>query len=156
MLNGGELNGVRIISRKSVELMSHNHVVGKADGGNYGLGFGAIGEPSQLTELGSVGSFDWGGFYYTSFVIDPKEDMIAIFMGQINPAGGFESRLQGHNAGLPGNQGLTTRRVTMFNYGFVLPFGRRAMAKSALLGGASFLLGAPGAARAEGPAAGQQ
>ena len=87
MLNGGELNGTRILSRKSVELMSHNHVVGKADGGNYGLGFGTVGEPSQLTELGSVGSFDWGGFYFTSFVIDPKEDLVVIFMGQINPAG---------------------------------------------------------------------
>ena len=87
MLNGGELNGTRIISRKSVELMSHNHVVGKADGGNYGLGFGTVGEPSQLTELGSVGSFNWGGFYFTSFVIDPKEDLVVIFMGQINPAG---------------------------------------------------------------------
>ncbi|MGO8818494.1 MAG: serine hydrolase domain-containing protein [Terriglobia bacterium] len=89
MLNGGELNGTRIISRKSVELMSHNHVVGKAGGGNYGLGFGTVGEPSQLTELGSVGSFDWGGFYFTSFVIDPKEDMVVIFMGQMNPAGGL-------------------------------------------------------------------
>lgn len=90
MLNGGELNGVRIISRKSVELMSHNHVVGKPDGGNYGLGFGTVGEPSQLTELGSVGTFAWGGFYYTSFVIDPKEDMVVIFMGQMNPSGGLK------------------------------------------------------------------
>ncbi len=89
MLNGGELNGVRIISRKSVELMSHNHVVGKPDGNNYGLGFGTTGDAEQLTELGSVGSYNWGGFYYTSFVIDPKEDLIAIFMGQINPAGGL-------------------------------------------------------------------
>ncbi len=90
MLNGGELNGVRIISRKSVELMSHNHVVGKPDGGNaYGLGFGTVSEPSQLNELGSVGSYNWGGFYFTSFVIDPKEDLIAIFMGQLNPSGGL-------------------------------------------------------------------
>ena len=89
MLNGGELNGVRIISRKSVELMSHNHVVGKPDGNNYGLGFGTTGDAEQLTELGSVGSYNWGGFYYTSFVIDPKEDLIVIFMGQINPAGGL-------------------------------------------------------------------
>jgi CubicO group peptidase (beta-lactamase class C family) len=88
MLNGGELNGVRILSRKSVELMSHNHVQGKADGANaYGLGFGTVSVPEQLTELGSVGSFNWGGFYYTEFVIDPKEDLIAVFMGQINPAG---------------------------------------------------------------------
>ena len=33
--------------------------------------------------------FNWGGFYYTSFVIDPKEDLIAIFMGQLNPTGGL-------------------------------------------------------------------
>jgi len=89
MLNGGELNGVRILSRKSVELMSHNHVVGKPDGGNYGLGFGTNGSAEQLTELGSVGSYDWGGFYFTSFVIDPQEDMVVVFMGQMNPAGGL-------------------------------------------------------------------
>jgi CubicO group peptidase (beta-lactamase class C family) len=90
MLTGGELNGVRILSRKSVELMSHNHVVGKPDGPNaYGLGFGTVSESQQLTELGSVGSFNWGGFYNTSFVIDPKEDLIAIFMSQMNPTGGL-------------------------------------------------------------------
>jgi len=87
MLNGGELNGARILSRKSVELMSQNHVYGKPDGNHYGLGFGTNSESQQLTELGTVGSYNWGGFYYTSFVIDPKEDLIAIFMGQINPAG---------------------------------------------------------------------
>jgi CubicO group peptidase (beta-lactamase class C family) len=89
MLNGGELNGTRILSRKSVELMTHNHVVGKPDGGNYGLGFGTVGSPEQLTELGSVGTFTWGGFYYTSFRIDPKEDMVIVFLGQMNPSGGL-------------------------------------------------------------------
>jgi len=89
MLNGGELNGVRILSRKSVELMSQNHVQGKTDQLDYGLGFGTKGEPKRLTELGSVGSYYWGGFYYTTFMIDPKEDLIAIFMGQINPTGGL-------------------------------------------------------------------
>jgi CubicO group peptidase (beta-lactamase class C family) len=89
MLNGGELNGVRVLSRKSVELMSQNHVQGKTDLLDYGLGFGTKSEPKQLTELGSVGSYYWGGFYYTTFVIDPKEDFIAIFMGQINPSGGL-------------------------------------------------------------------
>jgi CubicO group peptidase (beta-lactamase class C family) len=89
MLNGGELNGVRILSRKSVELMSQNHVQGKTDLLDYGLGFGTQGEPQQLTELGSVGSYYWGGFYYTTFVIDPKEDLIAIFLGQMNPSGGL-------------------------------------------------------------------
>jgi CubicO group peptidase (beta-lactamase class C family) len=91
MLNGGELNGARILSRKSVELMSHNHVQGKADGANaYGLGFGTTNDAQQLTELGSVGSFYWGGFYYTSFVIDPKEELVAIFMGQLHPDGGLK------------------------------------------------------------------
>jgi CubicO group peptidase (beta-lactamase class C family) len=95
MLNRGELNGVRIISRKSVELMSQNHVQGKLqnhsqgkpDDIGYGLGFGNVSEPKQLTELGSVGSYYWGGFYYTDFVIDPKEELIAIFMGQLHPDG---------------------------------------------------------------------
>jgi CubicO group peptidase (beta-lactamase class C family) len=89
MLNGGELNGVRILSRKSVELMSQNHVQGKRDGG-YGLGFGDFSEVRELTELGTVGAFFWGGFYYTHFVIDPKEDFIAIFLGQLHPTGGLD------------------------------------------------------------------
>ncbi len=89
MLNGGELNGTRILSRKSVELMSQNHVQGKLDTFGYGLGFGVASELKHLTELGSVGSYYWGGFYYTSFVIDPKEDLIAIFMGQLHPTGGL-------------------------------------------------------------------
>lgn len=89
MLNNGELNGTRIISRKSVELMSMNHVQGKPDGNGFGLGLGVNSEPIQVKELGSVGAYYWGGFYYTSFEIDPKEDMIIIFMGQINPAGGL-------------------------------------------------------------------
>jgi CubicO group peptidase (beta-lactamase class C family) len=87
MLNGGELNGTRLLSRKSVELMTLNHVQGKVDDFGYGLGFGTNSEPRFLTELGSVGAYYWGGFYYTSFVIDPREDMIAIFMGQLHPTG---------------------------------------------------------------------
>jgi CubicO group peptidase (beta-lactamase class C family) len=89
MLNGGQLNGVRILSRKSVELMSQNHVQGKLENAGYGLGFGVVSEPKFLTKLGSVGTYSWGGFYYTTFVIDPKEDMIAIFMGQLHPTGGL-------------------------------------------------------------------
>ena len=55
----------------------------------YGLGFGVTSEPKFLHELGTVGSYYWGGFYYTSFVIDPEEDLIAIFMGQLHPTGGL-------------------------------------------------------------------
>ena len=89
MLNDGQAGGVRLLSRKSVELMSQNHVQGKLDQFGYGLGFGVTSEPRYLNELGSVGAYSWGGFYYTSFVIDPKEDLIAIFMGQLNPTGGL-------------------------------------------------------------------
>jgi CubicO group peptidase (beta-lactamase class C family) len=87
MLNGGQFNGARLLSRKSVELVSQNHVQGKLDDMGYGFGFGVTSEPRFLTELGSVGAYYWGGFYYTSFVIDPKEDLIAIFMGQLHPTG---------------------------------------------------------------------
>jgi CubicO group peptidase (beta-lactamase class C family) len=58
-------------------------------GGGYSLGFGVTSEPKYLKERGSVGSYYWGGFYYTAFEIDPKEDLIAIFMGQLHPAGGL-------------------------------------------------------------------
>ncbi len=89
MLSGGQHNGARILSRKSVELISQNHVEGKLDTMGYGLGFGVTSEPRFLTELGSVGTYYWGGFYYTTFVIDPKEEFIAIFMGQLHPTGGL-------------------------------------------------------------------
>jgi CubicO group peptidase (beta-lactamase class C family) len=87
MLNGGQLDGTRLLSRKSVELMTLNHTQAKTDDFGYGYGFGVDSEPRFLTELGSVGSYYWGGFYYTSFVVDPKEDLIAIFMAQLHPTG---------------------------------------------------------------------
>jgi CubicO group peptidase (beta-lactamase class C family) len=90
MLNGGEWNGKRLLSRKSVELMSMNHTQGKTDDFGYGLGFGVVSEPRFLTELGSINSYYWGGFYYTSFVIDPREDLIAVFMAQLHPTGGLD------------------------------------------------------------------
>ncbi len=89
LLNGGELNGTRLLSRKSVELISQNQMQGKLEDFGYGLGFGVTSEPRFRHELGSVGSYYWGGFYYTSFVIDPKEDMIVVFMAQLHPTGGW-------------------------------------------------------------------
>jgi CubicO group peptidase (beta-lactamase class C family) len=89
ILNGGQLDGVRVLSRKSVELMTHDQL-GKIDPENgFGLGFGIEGK-SPLPEIGTVGSFQWGGFFYTSFVIDPKEDLIVISMAQLHPTGGFD------------------------------------------------------------------
>jgi CubicO group peptidase (beta-lactamase class C family) len=89
MLGGGKLGDVRILSRKSVELMSHDQL-GKIDHDfAYGLGFGVNGAKQPMDEIGTVGSFDWGGFYYTSFEIDPKEDMVIVTMAQLHPTGGL-------------------------------------------------------------------
>jgi CubicO group peptidase (beta-lactamase class C family) len=88
MLNGGKLGDVRILSRKSVELMSHDQL-GKIDPERgFGLGFGVDGK-APMPEIGSPGSFNWGGFFYTSFVIDPKEDMVILSMMQLHPTGGL-------------------------------------------------------------------
>ena len=96
MLGGGALGDVRILSRKSVELMSHDQL-GKIDGDRgFGLGFGVDGVKGPLAEVGSPGSYSWGGFFYTEFVIDPKEDMVVISMAQLHPTGDLtlESRVQ--------------------------------------------------------------
>jgi len=89
MLDGGKLGNTRLLSRKSVELMTQDQL-GKisADRG-FGLGFGVNGVKAPLAELGSSGEYEWGGFFYTAFSIDPKEQMIVIFMGQLHPTGGL-------------------------------------------------------------------
>jgi hypothetical protein len=54
-----------------------------------GLGFGIDGVKGPVVEIESVGAFAWRGFYYTSFIIDPKEAMIVISMAQLHPTGGL-------------------------------------------------------------------
>ena len=88
-LNGGKLGDVRILSRKTVELMTHDSLGNIDPKLGFGLGFGVNGAKGPLDEIGSTGSFNWGGFYYTSFEIDPKEDMIIISMAQLHPTGGL-------------------------------------------------------------------
>jgi CubicO group peptidase (beta-lactamase class C family) len=87
LLNGGRVGQERLLSRKSVELMSSDHLgkIGPEQG--FGLGFGVDGIKAPLNELGSAGQYSWGGFFYTAFTIDPKEDMVTIFMGQLHPTG---------------------------------------------------------------------
>jgi CubicO group peptidase (beta-lactamase class C family) len=90
MLDNGKVGQTRLLSRKSVELMSSDQL-GKIDSERgFGLGFGVEGVKQPLSELGSPGAYDWGGFFYTSFVIDPKEQMIVIFMAQLHPTGGVD------------------------------------------------------------------
>ncbi len=96
MLDGGKAGNTRLLSRKSVELMTQDQL-GKisADMG-FGLGFGIDGIKGPLAELGSSGEYNWGGFFYTSFSIDPKEQMIVIFMGQLHPEGDLTLNRQTH------------------------------------------------------------
>lgn len=99
LLNGGELDGVRVLSRKSVELMSSNHLPpGIGYGGftmelgltaplpqlgqGYGLGVGVREEKGRSTVPGSVGDYFWGGATGPYFWIDPQEKLIAIMMLQ--------------------------------------------------------------------------
>jgi len=87
MLDGGKVGAVRLVSRKSVELMTHDQLGKVGPDQGFGLGFGIDGVKSPLHELGSPGEYDWGGFFYTAFVIDPQEQMITIFMAQLHPTG---------------------------------------------------------------------
>ncbi len=90
MLNGGKLDGVRLLSRKTVELMTTNRLAKMDVDFGFGLGFSVVRDGSDLNEVGSVGTFGWGGFFFTSFFIDPQEQMIGIFMCQLHPSGGLD------------------------------------------------------------------
>ena len=90
MLNGGKLNGVRLLSRKTVELMTLNQLANMDVDFGFGLGFSVVRDESDLNEVGSVGRFGWSGFFFTSFFIDPQEQMIGIFMCQLHPSGDLD------------------------------------------------------------------
>jgi CubicO group peptidase (beta-lactamase class C family) len=87
MLAGGKVGNLRLLSPKSVDLMTHDQLGKISSDQSFGLGFGIDGIKSPLAELGSAGEYRWGGFYYTAFSIDPKEQMIVIFMAQLHPTG---------------------------------------------------------------------
>ena len=87
MLNSGELDGVRLLSRKTVELMTTPQLGDMGVNYGFGLGFGIVQDESDLREIGSVGAYNGGGFFFTSFFIDPQEQMLGIFMCQLHPGG---------------------------------------------------------------------
>jgi CubicO group peptidase (beta-lactamase class C family) len=95
LLNGGELDGARILSPKTVELMTSNHVGALFSEGRtgFGLGFEVVEHVGRSGRYGSVGEFGWGGAYYTSYWADPQEKLVAVFMAQLLPSGGLD--LQG-------------------------------------------------------------
>ncbi len=90
LLTGGEWGGVRVISPKSVELMTVDHVGDLYGGQGFGLGFWITERLGRRGELGSVGSFGWGGAYHTTYWVDPAERLVAVFMTQLLPAGDLD------------------------------------------------------------------
>ena len=109
LLNGGELDGVRILGRKTIELMTMNHLPGGKDlselsistftqvateGNGFGLGFSVHLGSDKSQVIGSVGEYAWGGAASTAFWIDPREDLIVIFLTQFMPNATFNFRNQ--------------------------------------------------------------
>jgi CubicO group peptidase (beta-lactamase class C family) len=90
LLNGGSLDGVRILGRKTLELMASDHLTSNvkikgsllAPGHGFGLGFAVRKHAGIAPFSGSVGQFFWSGLGGTFFFIDPKEELFAVFMSQ--------------------------------------------------------------------------
>jgi CubicO group peptidase (beta-lactamase class C family) len=88
LLNGGELDGRRILSRKSVELMTANQIGSRFQpGSGFGLGVSVVVDLGARGELGSVGEFGWGGAYHSTYWVDPKEQLVVVQLTQTIPAG---------------------------------------------------------------------
>jgi CubicO group peptidase (beta-lactamase class C family) len=109
LLNGGVLDGRRILGRKTLELMTCNHLPGDADLGHlatggfgeaefegvgFGLGFAVGRGPAATASAGSAGEFYWGGAASTAFWVDPAEDLVVVFMTQLLPSVSYPFRSQ--------------------------------------------------------------
>lgn len=105
MLNKGELDGVRLLGRKTVELMTMNHLDGDmADMGQprfsespyygigFGLGFSVMLDPAKAQILGTPGEYAWGGAASTAFWCDPAEDMAVVLLTQLMPSSTYPIR----------------------------------------------------------------
>jgi CubicO group peptidase (beta-lactamase class C family) len=110
LVNGGSLDGVRILGRRTIEFMTTNHLPGGGQLGDFalpgsygeagtdGVGFGltmavSIGE-AETRIVGTRGDFYWGGAASTVFWVDPTEDLAVVFMTQLVPSGSFDFRGQ--------------------------------------------------------------
>lgn len=107
LLNGGTLDGVRILGRKTLDLMISNHLPGGGDltkhskalfseaenaGAGFGLGFATTIDSAATGVPGSNNDFYWGGMFSTAFFVDPIEDVIMIFMTQLMPSSTYPIR----------------------------------------------------------------
>ena len=92
LLNGGELDGRRVLSPATVALMTRDHVgdLYDAEGLGFGLGFQILEDAGTAGVYGADGVFSWGGAYGSTYWVDPKHDMVAVFMIQLLPSGGLD------------------------------------------------------------------
>ena len=90
LLNGGELDGVRLLSPKTVELMTADHAGALYGLNAYGLGFWVTDRLGRDGLPGSVGAFGWGGAYHTTYWVDPAEKLVGVLMTQLLPATGSD------------------------------------------------------------------
>src|SRR5262249_4621183 len=99
LLNGGELDGMRLLGRKTVTLTTPTHLPHDREvaqpgsftdipyaGVGFGLGFSVMQSPARAHIPGTVGTYAWGGAASTAFWVDPAEELTAIFMTQHMPA----------------------------------------------------------------------
>jgi CubicO group peptidase (beta-lactamase class C family) len=96
LLNRGELGGVRVLRPETVEAMTRDQVGGlplwiPVHGFAFGYGFGVTTQPDDAKK-DAVGTFGWGGIYYTDFWVDPKDEVIGIMMTQIYPTSQLKLR----------------------------------------------------------------
>lgn len=89
-LQGGELDGARILGRKTVELMTTNHIGDlpiwlTGPGYGFGLGYSVVKDIGVTGQAGSAGMYGWGGAFCTYFQVDPKEELIGVVMTQVRP-----------------------------------------------------------------------
>lgn len=108
MLNGGELEGVRLLSPTTVKLMTSNHVGTLYQNGalGWGLGFEVVEQVGRAARYGGAGEFSWSGAYHTTYWADPAEKLVVVFLSQLLPAG---------------QAGLTSRVRTLVNQAIVGP-----------------------------------
>jgi CubicO group peptidase (beta-lactamase class C family) len=90
LLQGGALGRTRLLSPKTVELMTADHTGHLYGAGGFGLGFWVTDRLGRNGQLGSVGAFGWGGAYHTTYWVDPAERLVAVLMTQLLPATGSD------------------------------------------------------------------
>jgi CubicO group peptidase (beta-lactamase class C family) len=91
-LNGGELDGERLLSRKTIELMTADHLsdIQFRQGSGFGLGFSVVTDLGTRGSLGSEGEYGWGGAYHSTYWVDPVEELVVVYLTQLIPAEGID------------------------------------------------------------------